>query len=309
MLPIVVLAALGILRPRWMAVVFGLVVVGFVAPRLSSVSSQYNIFNFDLLSNASGNAASWNTPQQEFSATVARCLALGLWGVALISLWINRGRLGRVLVPGLLAFLPILTLAGGNYGGEAIYRVFAFSLPFTALLIGGLWVGRGRKGVPLTVASAVALLAILLGGLQGLHGQLIVHQVSRTDIKAAEYFYANAEPGSALVLVAPNFPTKLSADYGSFNRGHVSVDIALVGDPQFTGNLTGSRLIEVEQYIEAMRYSTNYLVVSSAMEAYTDYFGVEPQGWEASLEQALRQSADWTVFYQDDGVTIFKLIG
>jgi len=309
MLPVVVLAVLGVLRPRWLAVVLGLVVAGFVAPRLASVSSQYNIFDFDLLSNASGNAASWNTPQQEFSATVARCLALGLWGAALILLWVDRRRLGRVLAPGLLAFLPIVTLAGGNYGGEAIYRVWAFSLPFTALLIAGPWVDKGRRGVWSTAASAVALLAILLSGLQGLHGQLIVHQVSRTDIRAAEYFYAHAQPGAALVLAAPNFPTKLTADYGSFNRGHVSVDITLVGDPLFAGNLTGSRAIEVERYVAALRYPTSYLVVSRAMEAYTDYFGVEPHGWEASLEQALRESPDWTVFYQDDGVTIFKLIG
>ena len=309
MLPIVVLAALGIIRPRSLAVVLGLVVVGFVAPRLSSVSSQYHIFDFDLLSNASGNAAAWNTPQQEFSATVARCLAIGLWSVALLSLWVNRRRLGRVLVPGLLAFLPIVTLAAGNYGGEAIYRVWAFSLPFTALLIARLWVGRGRKGVRLTAASAVAVVAIVLAGIQGLHGQLIVHQVSRTDIKAAQYFYAHAEPGSALVLVAPNFPTKLAGNYGSVNRGHVSVDIALVGDPLFTGTLTGSRASDVETYIADLHYSTNYLVVSDAMEAYTDYFGTEPHGWESSLEQALVQSPDWTVFYSDRGVMIFKLIG
>ena len=65
----------------------------------------------------------------------------------------------------------------------------------------------------------------------------------------------------------------------------------------------------LKKQIEAMRYSTNYLVVSNAMEAYTDYFGYEPHGWESSLQEALRQSPDWSVFYQADGVTIFKLTG
>jgi hypothetical protein len=307
MFPLVVLAVLGVLRPRLLVVLLGAVLAAFIAPRMGSVSSQYSLFDFDLLANAAGNAAGWNTPQQEFSATVARSLAIGVWGAALFVVWRSRRRLGSVLVPALLAFLPMATLAGGNYGGEAIYRVFAFSLPFAGLLIAGAWTGLRRQGVTTMLVSGVLLAAVLLAALQGLHGQLVVHQVRATDITAAEYFYANAEPGSALVLVAPNFPTKLTGNYGSFNRGHVSVDISLAGDPVFTGTLGGSRLPDVETYIRQLGYATNYLVVSKAMAQYTDYFGTEPAGSMASLETALRLSSDWTLFYQGPDVAIFKL--
>ena len=308
LVPVTALAVLGLLRPRLLAVVLAAVVVAFVAPRLATVSSQYNVLDFDLLANASGNASDWRTPQQEFSAAVARSLALGVWLTALVAVWRARRRPGRVLVPALLGFLPMATLAGGNYGGEAIYRVFAFSLPFAALLIARWWAGRGRRGARATVASAVVLAAVLLAALQGLQGQLAVHQVRATDVAAAEYFYANAVPDSGLVLAAPNFPTKLTGDYGSFNRGHVSVDISLVGDPIFTGTLDGGRVADVEQYVRAYGYATNYLVVSDAMADYTDYFGTEPPGAMASLDSALRASTHWTVWYQAPGVTIFKLI-
>ncbi len=309
MVPIVALAILGVLRPRKFVVALIAIVLIFVVPRLGSVNSQYSLFSFDLLSNASGNAASWNTPEQQFSATVARALAIGLWLAALVAIFLSRQKLGRVLVPALVGFLPMVSLVAGNYGGEAIYRVFAFSMPFVGLLVGVLWAGKGRRGVPAMLASGVMLAVLMLAGLQGLQGQLMVHQVRATDIEAAEYFYANAQPGSGLVLVAPNFPTKLTGNYGSFNKGHVSVDISLIGDPLFTGNLTGSRLPDIETYIRDMNYPTNYLVVSDAMDDYTDYFGNNPDNAMQGLDAALRASPNWTVFYQGPGVAIFQLTG
>jgi hypothetical protein len=280
----------------------------FIVPRLSTVNSQYNLFSFDIFANASGNSANWRTPEQEFSAAVARTLAVGLWLTALIAVFLSRKKLGRVLVPAVIGFLPMATLVAGNYGGEAIYRVFALSMPFVGLLIGTLWAGKGRRGRLAMIASGVLLAVLLLAGLQGLQGQLMVHQVRATDIAAAEYFYENAEPGSGLVLVAPNFPTKLTGNYGQFNQGHVSVDISLIGDPLFTGSIDGGRLPDVENYIREMSYPTNYLVVSDAMDDYTDYFGTADDNAMQSLDNALRASANWRAFYQGPGVAIYQLV-
>jgi hypothetical protein len=309
MVPIVVLTVLGVLRPRMLLGGLIAILVVFFGPRMISVSSQYSLFSLDFLTNASGNASSWGTPEQEFSALVSRVLAIGLWLAALVAIFLSRKQVGRVLIPAALGFLPMATLAGGNYGGEAIYRVFAFSLPFVGLLIGVLWAGKGRRGVPAMLLSGLLMAALLLAGLQGLQGQLYVHQVRATDIEAADYFYEHAEPDAGLILVAPNFPTKLTDNYGSFNKGHVSVDISLVGDPLFTGSLNGGRLKDIETYIRAMNYKTNYLVVSDAMDSYTDYFGTEPDNAMKSLDTALRASADWKVFYQGPGVAIYQLVG
>ncbi|GAA0510045.1 hypothetical protein Ade02nite_52880 [Paractinoplanes deccanensis] len=309
MIPVIILAVLGALRPRLLTAGLIVIAVAFIGPRMVSVASQYSLFSLDFLHNAGGNAQSWGTPEQEFSALVSRVLAIGLWLAALLTVFLTRKKAGRVLVPVVLGFAPMATLAGGNYGGEAIYRVFAFSLPFVGLLIGLLWAGKGRRGVPTMILSGLLMAALLLAGLQGLQGQLYVHQMRATDIEAANYFYARAETDSGLILVAPNFPTKLTGNYGSFNKGHVSVDISLVGDPLFTNTLSGARLPEIETYIRAMNYKTNYLVVSEAMDAYTDYFGTEPDNAMASLEKALRASPDWKVFYQGPGVAIFQLVG
>jgi hypothetical protein len=307
LLPVLVLTVLGVLRPRLLTVALGAVVVAFAAPRMGTVASQYHLFNFDLVANAAGNADTWRTPEQEFSAVVARTLAIGVWLAALAAVWLRRKRPGRVLVPAALGFLPILTLAGGNYGGEAIYRVFAFSLPFAALLIAGIWVGRKARGRIVVAASGPVFALVMLAGLQGLQGQLVVHQVRAADIVAAEYLYTHAEPNSSVVVAAPNFPTKLTGDYNRFNTRLTAVDISLVGDPIFTGDLDAQRVPEVETYVRALGTRTNYLVVSDAMAAYTDYFGMLPAGSMASLAAGLRASPGWTVFYQVPGITVFRL--
>jgi hypothetical protein len=306
MLPAAILAVLGVLRPRSTVVVWGLVLAVFLAPRLLSVARQYGLFNFDVATNAAGNADTWRTPEQEFSALVARTLALGVWALAGLVVLRAIRRPGAVLVPAVIGFAPFVTLGGQNYGGEAIYRVFAFSLPFAALLIAGVWAGRRRGEVAATV-SGVVLAAMTLAALQGLQGQLALHRVPAADIRAARYFYAHAAPRSSLVLVAPTFPTRLTGNYGSFNVGR-TIDVSLTDDPAWTGRLDGARLPEVEQWIRQLGTRENYLVVNDQMSAYTDYFGRLPRGSVASLDSALRGSPRWQVFFAGTGVTIYRLV-
>jgi hypothetical protein len=311
LLPVAVLVILGVLRPRIVMAVWVLVVVAFVAPRLPSVAHQYSLFGFDIFANATGNADHWRTAEQEFSALVARGLAVGVWAAALVAIWRTRRRLGAVVVPAVLGFAPFVTLGAQNYGGEAIYRVFAFSLPFAVLLIAGEWAGGwagARRGVRVALASGAVLTAVSLAALQGgLQGQLVMHRVPADDIKAARYFYAHARPGSSLVLMAPNFPTKLAANYGSFNVGR-PVDLALISEPEFVERLDATRLPAVEQYLRNLGTRDNYLVVSTQMTVYTDYFGLLPKGSARSLVGALGASPRWHVFYQGRGVTIYQWI-
>jgi hypothetical protein len=309
-LPAGILAVPGVLRPRTFVLILGVIQVGFVAPRIMTVASEYSLFSFNPLANASGNNAAWGTPEQEFSALVVRVLTVSLWLGAGYAVVRSRRRLGAVLLPTVIGFAPAASLVGGSYGGEAIYRVFAFSLPFAALLTASIWVNRrvpGVKGIFAATASGIAIAVAMLAALQGLQGQIVVNRVPAADVAAAKYFYAHAEPGSMLVLVAPNFPTKLTATYGSFDRGE-PVDVALVRDPELTGYLNGTRMEVMEQYIRNLGARDNYLVVSRQTTAYTTYFGMLPAGATQSLENALRSSPQWEPFYQDHGVSIFHLL-
>jgi hypothetical protein len=302
--PLIVLAALGVLRPRSLVVVLGLIVGVFVSPRLSSVSHQYALFEFRVFVNVAGNARTWRTTDQVFSAVVVRSLAIGVWTLALVAVWRSRHRLGAVIVPTIIGFAPFATLVGQSYGGEAIYRVFAFSLPFAALLIAATWGGvqRNMRG---TVVSGLLLAAMALATLQGLQGQLVVNQVPAADVEAARNFYTCARPGASLVLIAPNFPTRLTGNYGAFNVGR-PVDLALTYDDTWLTRVDAKHLPDLELKLERLGTADNYLVVSRQMNAYVTYFGLLPKTSIPSLEGAVRASSRWRVFYSGPGVTIYE---
>lgn len=132
------LAAVGLLRPRWLPLVLFAIAVGYLLPRLSYVNSTYGLLasvgNF--FSNASppafkGGSISAGQRLIEHSQEV---LSLGMWCLAIAGAWLRR-RSGRtVLALVVLAFSPFVMLVLLAYGQEGILRVYLFSLPWTAAL-------------------------------------------------------------------------------------------------------------------------------------------------------------------------------
>lgn len=182
------------------------VALGYFVPRMGGVTGEYGLFSgLNLWRNASGNAASWGSDAQRVSALIARGLALGVWATALLALW-RRRRAPLSLSIGVLAFSPFGILALQSYGGEAIYRVFLFSLPWCALAI-ALWLAGpvNRRGVAIAVTT-VALTVCGLAAHQGLQGQFMINTVPSGDVAAARVFYARAPQGATLLLAAQDFP-------------------------------------------------------------------------------------------------------
>jgi hypothetical protein len=315
------LGVMGRLRPRLVVVLLFGVTIGYVLPRLGGVISDYSVFSgFNLLRNAAGNAGSWGSDAQRFSALSARGLALVVWGGGLLALWRLR-RQSNAVAAGILAFSPFVILAAQSYGGEAVYRVFLFSLPWCALLIAACLVdgslhspspssspppGSLRRGLT-TVGVALALSACSLAAHQGLQGQFAVHAVATWDLHAARYFYAHAPVGSALLLGAQNFPARLTADYGRFNVG-TPVEPALTDEQRFRdATLEASWLPDIEDWARSHAGTRTYLVVSRQMAAHAEFFGDLRPGALAALTEALRTSRRWEIFYEAPGVIIFRL--
>lgn len=300
-----------------------------------------------LFDNASGNAQSWGSTGQIVSAWVVRTLAVTVWALAALAVWRARRRLGTVIVPAVLAVAPFVLLAAQSYGGEAIYRVFLFSAPWCAILIAGLVLGVTRK-TPDTAAPAdpdtsasldtsvdpdaaaqtgagavrrsrgrqalvwglavLALTGAALGTMQGRHGQLMVDRQTAEEVAAAEYLYANGQPGATIAVVDTNFPARLAGNYHDFNR-----DLP-VGEPELMegGGLAGERLDSsqvpaIEEFLGYFEGDPAYLVVSDGMRRQAeDYFGTLPEGSLDALEQALAEDPGWSEFYRNDDVVIYQ---
>lgn len=303
-----VLAVLGLLRPRYLVPVLAAVAALYTLPRLD-VATQFNIFNgLDVLQNASGNATEgWATAGQRFSALAVRGLAVTLWAAALFVAWRTREQFGRVVIPMALGFSPFAFMLVGNYGGELIYRVYSFALPWCALMIAAFvhrFADRWRALVR-ALAGGVALSVLTLAALQATNGQFAFDYVSAKSAAAAQYFYDNARPGSILVLGTPIFPGRLTANYWFFNQ-NLATEPSLLDVPEFR-RLGASDQAAVAEYVSSFAGSGAYLAISRSMSVQADYFGYLPTGSLDALSAALRSSDDWQVFYENDEVVIFEM--
>ncbi|WJK34791.1 hypothetical protein [Solwaraspora sp. WMMA2065] len=326
---VAVLAALRLVRPRWLPLAMGAVVLGYLLPRFGFVSEAFGVFDgFDIFANAAGNAESWGSTGQAFSAIVVRTLALTVWALTVLAVLAYRRRLRTVLVPALLAATPFVLLAAQSYGGEAIYRVFLFSAPWCAFLIARAVVDRadlrrvdradlrrvGRRrrwlGPVAAVAVAVALGGFALGTVQGRHGQLAVDRQTADEVAAARQLYAAAEPGATIAVATSNFPSRLTAAYPGFNTDVPAGEPDLVVGAQLRGAaLDGEHLPTIEEFLGSFAGDPAYLVVSDGMRRQSDYFGYFAPGSLDRLERLLDGRDRWSVFQRSDDVTVYRYAG
>ena len=319
------LSALGLVRPRSLVFVLLTITLLYVLPRTSALAGYRLFTGLDIFNNSAGNAqGGWATAGQAFSAVAVRALSFAVWGTALFTAWRSRRHLGWRIFPLVLAFTPFVFLIGGNYGGELIYRVYVFSLPLCGLLIADHWAaavdrrrsrGRHRRNSRrprpwLTRGLTTAVLSLgALTALQGTEGQLAYDGVSADSVAAAQYFYDNARPGSALVLASPDLPTRLTAGYRLFNVGSAT-DPALTDEERFRHRmLDAAETPAITGYVDSFHGSGHYLAISRAMAAQVGYFGYLPAGSLDALADALRVAPGWRVFYQNDEVVLFERTG
>lgn len=331
---VAVLAVLRLIRPRWLPLAMGAIVIGYLLPRFGFVSESFGVFDgFDVFANAAGNAEGWGSTGQAFSAIVVRTLALTVWALTALAVLSYRRRLRTVLVPALLAATLFVLIAGQSYGGEAIYRVFLFSAPWCAYLIAKALVdladrradrsrpagtdqshrsGTGRRWLGPVAAAA---LAVTLGGfalatVQGRHGQLVVDRQTSDEVAAARQLYADAEPGATIAVAASNFPSRLTGAYPQFNTDVPAGEPDLVVGADLRGAaLDGEHLPTIEEFLRSFDGDPAYLVISDGMRRQSDYFGYFQPGSLDRLEQLLDGRDGWSVFQRSDDVTVYRYTG
>jgi O-antigen/teichoic acid export membrane protein len=302
------LVVLGLVSPRQLVPVLLGIAVLYLLPR-QTIVEQYGIFDgFNIFKNAQGTSASdWGSAGQEFSALVVRVLSLAIWGLALLAVVRWRRRLGPVAAPATLAFAPFALLLAQSYGGEAIYRVFLFSLPWCAYLI-ALLVAQIRWGRLVLVGGTLLLSGTMLAGIQGAHGQLDVDLFTQAEIQASGYLYEHADPGAAIVLATSDFPAPYTANYGGFKPGHNGVAELMKAGGLAHLKLNEDDLPAVEQFARDQGGPTAYLVVSRSMKVYAHYFGYLADGALDTLDRSLDASPRWSLFFRNEDVAIYQLV-
>jgi hypothetical protein len=319
LLSVGVLGITGVTRPRWLPLALGGVAAAYLAVRFDYVTSHYDVLGpiGRVWSNSRGASAAHGetTAGVAFAARAARALGAGLALLALAGV-VRRLRRGEpTLLLALLAGVPVLLLIAQSYGGEVIYRIYLFSLPWGAVLAAAALVSEGSWSWRRAIGVGVALCVTLALFLPAYFGLDHVNEMRPGEVAASEYFYDRAPGGSVLVLAAPNFPVRVGGRYDEFKIPWGVHDPNLMDAHRqgFRHRMLGEGdLPDIESVVRTYQRSSGgrgFLAISKSQEVYTRAYGVLPDGSLASLDRALAASPDWRVFYRNEDAAIYELVG
>ncbi|MGH9276850.1 MAG: hypothetical protein ACRD12_01885 [Acidimicrobiales bacterium] len=322
------LTAAGLVRPRWVVVALAALALGYLALHLGFLRSeghlQGNPFNprevLGALSNPFDNAhtVGFKTPDPQagrrITALASPLLILGLWVLAAFGA-ARRFRAGRpTLVLAILAAAPAVVILGQNYGGEAIFRIYLFSLPWTVALAasalgprrddGQTW---SRRRVVLVAAALAAVTALFMSAF---YGSLELYRVRPGAVAASAYFFDHARPGSVIGLVSSNVPARLGANYDQFTRGATPPPLSTLEEflhhPLGPGDLP--TLSGLYRDHDGSTPGDLYLWLSDDQQVYVEVLGLMPAGALAGLDRALASSPEWQPFFRNADSVIYRFV-
>jgi hypothetical protein len=240
---------------------------------------------------------------QRTIAQIDRVLTLGVCVLGLLGFarMYRRGRLD--LAAGVLAVAPFAMLILTSYGGEILFRVYFFSLPFFALLAAGLFYPGGEAGGSRLAGTATAFVsgALLAGLLVGYYGKERQNHFSNDEVRAAQYLYATAPPGSLLVSGVSNYPWAFEhyEEYSYLSLADLS--------PRDRRQVIAQPADAIAGIARRSKVACAYVVITSSEEAEVDMTGVMPRGSLARIEHRLDIAAGYRLVLRNSSATIFGL--
>lgn len=243
------------------------------------------------------------SPGRRLVALMGRGLTVLLWSLAILG-GIRRLR-NRRWDPAamLLAFSPFLMLGGNAYGGEILFRVYFFALPFMAFFAAALLLPTPGSGLSWwTKAMTILLSSVLLTGLLFAYlGKERQYNFTQDEVDAARYVYDAAVPGSLLIEGSRNYPSQ-------FRNYEYFTYVPISREPQASRtNVIDHPVETLSRWMRNSNYSEAYLIITRSMKAEVDAVGLLPKGALESIEQALLGSREFRVVFDSRDAKVFSL--
>jgi hypothetical protein len=243
------------------------------------------------------------SPGQKLVALMSRGLTAAVGLLALLG-GIRRLRQGYWdLSFILLVMAPLPLIAGNSYGGEMLFRIYFFALPFMAFFAAALLYPSPPSGTSWWTVILTALLSVILliGFCFAYYGKERMFYFSQNEVEAAQYLYDTAPNGSLIVDGTVNYPWSFKNyedyTYLSFTEMSPTELARLMKDP--TDILT--------KWMNDSSYAAAYLIITRSQKANVEMLGLLPPGLLDRIEQALAHSLKFKLIYTNDDAKIFKL--
>lgn len=234
-----------------------------------------------------------------------RGLTAGLVVLASIG-WLRSHRAGTsARLPGLLALSPTPLLVANNYGGEMLFRVYLFALPWLALLAAAaIYPTAARRGRTAVWRAAVPVsLVLVLGSVFSIayYGKEKMNYFPPGEVTASRWLYRHAPTGATVLAPTANFPWAFQRlnefQYIFMEDLPAAQRVAIASDP-----VPGiQRILGVNRPV--------YVVLSDTQQVEGDYAGTLPSGLVTELEQRLPTAAGYHIAYRNSDTTIVETGG
>lgn len=312
LISVLILALFGITRwrmlPLWMSVLM-ILWLAFPARAYNSQVIDSTIESFGKI-NQTVDSGLVNVADISPGQAVVAWMGRGL--TALIALlgafgFFQRLRKGHLDLPVLLlAGAPIIVLFLNSYGGEALFRVYFFSVPYLSFLAAGAIISsdeeklKGSWWRPIAVGGLS--LVLLTSFLFAYYGKEKQYSFTHAEVEAAEYLYSHATPNSLLVEGSRNYPS-MFINYEYFT--YVAID----REPPESQNklLANPETVLLRWLSDTSRYDASYLFITRSQKIYTEEIGSLPPGSLDKIQAALEKSDRFEIVFSNQDAVIFKV--
>ncbi|HEY6311551.1 MAG TPA: hypothetical protein VIY52_12220, partial [Streptosporangiaceae bacterium] len=236
----------------------------------------------------------------------ARLISAAIGMIALIGFWRYRrhhdakarSSWNRLVV---LAFAALPAAAANSYGGEIIFRVFLFTLPFIAIAAAACFFPSPERGWSLRSATLLAVTTIVLvvGTTVGNYGQEAMNYFNPGEVAASEWLYQTAPPGSLLIAADNNYPWAF-VHYNQYSYAFLDTP------PSASRALLRAPVATITR-IMARSPGPAYLILTDSQEVSIKLSGLWPPGAYQSMVRALLASGKLKVVYRDGDAMILQL--
>ncbi|WP_395450734.1 hypothetical protein ACHMW7_13565 [Aminobacter sp. UC22_36] len=200
-----------------------------------------------------------------------------------------------------LTLAPAFMIVATSYGGEIVFRVYLFALPFLAFFAAALffpWSGTQRDAIArlaIGLFGAALSVAFVLAN----NGKDRQYTFTQAEVRASEWLYRNAPAGSILVEGAPNYPEQFM-NYENFTYVPISNE-----SKQSVAAVLSDPAAELGNWLRGVPSGSAFIIITRSQKAYIDDLGVMPKGSLDAIEKALRASARFRLVRATADASVF----
>lgn len=238
--------------------------------------------------------------EQRIVALASRLLSAGVGVIAVLGGIIRLFERKFDLAALVLLAAPLPLVVATPYGGEVLFRVYFYCLPFLAFFAAIPFAGRQRMGF-VSGAVLMIVMTVFAGGfILANNGKDAQYRFTPQEVEASDWLYSRARPGELLIEGARNYPSQFR-NYDNFIYVPLSEEL-----PEATEELTNDPAGLVVRWLSESRHG-GYVIITRSQKNMYYSLGLLPDGGLKGVEAALLASPELKVVFANRDAAIFTL--